>query len=367
MAPSLSRLHQLLLDKGVPFVRYSMPNEDKAITQIAYNFKKLKHIKEASDCQQRGFLFAPFIQQETSPIWLLQADEYIDDSSSIEKLLDKLQAKTDVDRVGRIAPISTSKMEYSEAFESYLSHLKSTVLDKAILSKLVVKARKNIPLLDIFNQLAAIYPTAFTYLIALPTGEIWMGATPELLLRSNADGLETMALAGTQTIDDRELSEIVWYEKEVDEQAYVSKYVFEVLKTAAKEVVPSETYSSLAGKLVHLRTDFKVNKQFSLEEALRLAQKLHPTPAVCGIPLTKSRDIILKTEKHKRAYYTGFLGLIDAHSTTLFVNLRCMQVFPTAYALYVGGGITRDSEMEKEWQETEAKAQTLLSVIGSDS
>ncbi len=42
-----------------------------------------------------------------------------------------------------------------------------------------------------------------------------------------------------------------------------------------------------------------------------------------------------------------------------------MQVFPEKYALYVGGGITCDSEMEKEWKETEAKAQTLLSVIES--
>jgi isochorismate synthase len=51
----------------------------------------------------------------------------------------------------------------------------------------------------------------------------------------------------------------------------------------------------------------------------------------------------------------------------LFVNLRCMQVFPTQFALYLGGGIMADSDPSKEWEETELKSMTLLNVINSVS
>ena len=40
-----------------------------------------------------------------------------------------------------------------------------------------------------------------------------------------------------------------------------------------------------------------------------------------------------------------------------------MQVFKDKFALYIGGGITADSNAEKEWEETEIKSQTLADVI----
>ena len=71
----------------------------------------------------------------------------------------------------------------------------------------------------------------------------------------------------------------------------------------------------------------------------------------------KIKDI----EKYERAYYTGYLGLVTPEKEiSLFVNLRCMQVFKNEIALYLGGGITKDSNAEKEWAETNFKAETLL-------
>ena len=40
-----------------------------------------------------------------------------------------------------------------------------------------------------------------------------------------------------------------------------------------------------------------------------------------------------------------------------------MQIFKDKFALYIGGGITADSNPQKEWEETEAKSQTLADVI----
>jgi isochorismate synthase len=40
-----------------------------------------------------------------------------------------------------------------------------------------------------------------------------------------------------------------------------------------------------------------------------------------------------------------------------------MKVYNDRLVLYIGGGITHDSVAEEEWEETEIKAETLLSVI----
>lgn len=50
-------------------------------------------------------------------------------------------------------------------------------------------------------------------------------------------------------------------------------------------------------------------------------------------------------------------------TSELFVNLRCMQVRSNAVSIYVGGGITRDSIPEKEWDETVFKSNTMFRVL----
>lgn len=363
MEDLLSRLHQVLVDKGIPFVRYSLPNSTMAITLISFKPIALNTISAIPDVNEEGFLFAPFSVSKENPIYFFSADEYINDSSDIELILDSLAVFPDVFRKEEKTFSSTAKAAYSEAFKKYLEALKSAQLDKAILSKIVVKERKSASLLSVFDQLTVKYPSAFSYFISLPSGDIWMGATPELLLSHEGATLKTMALAGTQIKGDRDLADIVWEDKEIEEQAYVHKYVQSVLGTVTDEIDMSKTYTSQAGNIVHLRTDFKVSAEISSASIISLIQDLHPTPAVCGIPLGKSKSLILESESHNRAYYTGFLGPINSTSLSLFVNLRCMQVLDKRYALYVGGGITRDSDLENEWLETEAKAQTLLSVI----
>jgi isochorismate synthase len=49
--------------------------------------------------------------------------------------------------------------------------------------------------------------------------------------------------------------------------------------------------------------------------------------------------------------------------STLYVNLRCMQLRTQSAALYVGAGITADSDPAAEWRETELKARTILDAL----
>ena len=52
--------------------------------------------------------------------------------------------------------------------------------------------------------------------------------------------------------------------------------------------------------------------------------------------------------------------------TELYVNLRCMKLTAGIASIFVGGGITKDSIPEQEWQETIAKSKTMLGILAKD-
>uniref|UniRef100_UPI0037C0DDAB chorismate-binding protein n=1 Tax=Flavobacterium sp. TaxID=239 RepID=UPI0037C0DDAB len=51
------------------------------------------------------------------------------------------------------------------------------------------------------------------------------------------------------------------------------------------------------------------------------------------------------------------------NQTDLFVNLRCLEVVNNAVNIYVGCGITKDSNPEMEFLETENKSMTMRNII----
>ena len=95
-----------------------------------------------------------------------------------------------------------------------------------------------------------------------------------------------------------------------------------------------------------------------------LLDVLHPTPAVCGLPKREAFNFILDNERVSRQYYSGFMGpLLMNDSTHLYVSLRCMHICDHQYQLYAGGGLLPDSVEEQEWQETEAKMETMRNLL----
>ena len=91
---------------------------------------------------------------------------------------------------------------------------------------------------------------------------------------------------------------------------------------------------------------------------------LHPTPAVCGLPKEEAKQFILDNELYNRDFYTGFLGELNLKGqTNLYVNLRCMQLKDNRISIYVGGGITADSNAENEWEETVIKAKVMKNAL----
>jgi isochorismate synthase len=267
-------------------------------------------------------------------------------------------------------PFIISHNEYLKDIENTISEIKSTKLAKVIVSRLIPFARKGESIGEVYLQLFQQTPNAFVYLVNLPANGngfqkagLWMGATPEVLLRSEGKTLETVSLAGTQSRrDDNDYS---WHTKEIEEQAFVSRYLLDVFykfNIHPYTTQGPETLESGQGSTPSTSFRFAAKK---LEAKLGdFLAELHPTPAVCGYPKPKASKFIPKIEKHDRRYYSGYLGPWRLNGDVgLFVNLRCMEILSQQYILYSGGGITARSVPEDEWEETNKKATTLLSAI----
>jgi isochorismate synthase len=225
-----------------------------------------------------------------------------------------------------------------------------------------------------FQKLNKTYLSAFVSLINLPDRqESWLGASPEKLVGMDAQGVfKTTALAGTQNARTKDgevipAKEVRWGQKEIEEQALVSRYIIECFKKIRlREYQEKGPKTSRAGNLYHLRTDFEVNThEVNFPElGTVMLTLLHPTSAVCGMPKKSALKFINAAENYQRSLYSGYLGPVKIdQESSLFVNLRCMRFKNGTATLFAGAGITEDSDPQKEWDETEMKCETLLRVL----
>ena len=124
-----------------------------------------------------------------------------------------------------------------------------------------------------------------------------------------------------------------------------------------------------AGGLLHLRTDYRVDLEAVNFPQLGsvMLKLLHPTSAVCGMPKESASKFLKDHEDFDREFYSGYIGPVNIRAeTSIYVNLRCAKINESKGILYAGAGVTRDSNPEKEWLETELKMSTIKEVLLSE-
>jgi isochorismate synthase len=264
----------------------------------------------------------------------------------------------------------TSAAEFADYVQAGVRAIEAGRLEKIVPSRIKdVAVNPALDLNGLFESLAERYPHALISLVSSPETGTWLGATPEILVSQNRQGLfRTVALAGTQPfIAGSDLKKTTWTQKDIEEQAFVSRYIINCFKKIRlREYEEHGPRTFRAGNLLHLKTDYLVDTRATHFPQLAsvMLNLLHPTSAVCGMPLEPAREFLRAHERHQRELYTGFLGPIDvAESTDIFVNLRCMQWLGNRARLYAGAGVTADSDPTAEWNETEMKLNTILKAI----
>lgn len=250
--------------------------------------------------------------------------------------------------------VAETKDDYLENLEKVIEVIKENQLPKLVYSRRKIFTEfREIDLKKSFENLCQSYPNAFRY-IFINEKNAWMGAFSEVLGKFNkkTHSFETMSLAGTLPVSES------WSEKEIEEQKPVTEYIRNILKNYSEESEESATYDHISGNIKHLRTDFKAKiKTKHLDEII---QQLHPTPAVCGIPKDFCKEKIRELEKFPRELYAGYIKIENEENIYYFVNLRCCKLYEDSIHIFVGGGITAQSNPEKEWRETELKSEAIL-------
>jgi len=337
----------------LPFVVFRKSNEE-IITAFVQNTDDLY---ELNSYNESGFLFAPFFNNEKKVLFPTdQCSSFttiVQENNSLQIDLSSPVFKTDL--------TLKSKEKHIELVEKGIDFIKIKNAQKIVLSRNEIIECPNFDVINSYKKMLNNYKNAYVYLWFHPAVGLWMGATPEKLITINKLKFSTMALAGTQLY--KGSIEVVWNEKEKKEQQFVTDFILENIKGSIENTTFSDAYSVKAGNLVHIRTDISGDLK-SNNQLESLVASLHPTPAVCGLPKTIAIDFILQNEGYNRAYYSGYLGELNIQNcSNLVVNLRCMQLKNKSVTIYIGGGITIDSNPENEWQETVSKAEVIKNIL----
>ena len=327
------------------------------------------HITDSLDLQsfEPGFMAAPFVGKP----YFLKAEHLF--NSEIPSV------HVSVKEVFPSKAGSPKKENFLYWVNASIQEIKTGNFQKVVLSRTdEEELNADYSTVHFFELLCQVYPQAFVSAFYIPSlQQTWICATPEVLVSINEEGIfKTISLAGTQSVNNQEgqitkPQDARWSQKEIEEQAFVSRYIIECFKKIRlREYVEIGPKTIQAGNLLHLKTEYRVDTKslnFPQLPGIMLSL-LHPTSAVCGTPKEAAIDWIKQAEAHDREFYSGYVGPVNLNDAIyLFVNLRTVKIMRDSKGYlatyYAGCGITEDSDPEKEWEETEMKCQTLQRIL----
>lgn len=250
-----------------------------------------------------------------------------------------------------------------------LDEIRAGRLHKAVLARQVVlQFNRHLPAFTTLRRWSEI--TGGSYCFALQWGErIFMGCSPERLFRRQGDFVQTESLAGTvrrgeTPAEDEQLEQALREDpKLIREHAWVTRYIQGELEALTHAVEAPDQANVL-------KLDRIQHRQLPIEATLRpgvgdgqLLQALHPTPAVCGFPRDRARNLLAQEEVFQRGWYSGVVGVVAPQASELAVAIRSALVHGDRAWCYSGVGIVEGSEADAEWQELEAKIESFLAAV----
>jgi isochorismate synthase len=379
---TLERLFTASFNLGIAVAVWKEPGRDDI--SIIIDFSETLNKVEFNEKIESGFLLSPFINPDLKETILIRPDIYFNTSQTeiqVNNIPDSSLADSFEYHYNEVTSIQQEKyssknhnkkqtQEFKELVEKAVEEIQKERFKKIVLSR---SKEKELPSgfnpFQFYLQLCQKHSQAFTSLVSHPTFGTWIGATPELLASVSKDNIfKTIALAATKPVTGiQKLNEVVWTQKEIEEQAIVSRYIINCFKSIRLREYEDEGPRTVqAGNLFHLRTDFSVNiNEVPFPDLLyKMLKLLHPTSAVCGTPKEPAINFITEMEKYDRELFTGFLGPIKINNeTSIYVNIRCCKIQSGKVSFFAGAGITKDSVAANELEETNHKMYTLESLF----
>jgi len=238
--------------------------------------------------------------------------------------------------------------------------------EKVVLARRVELGLSAAPeLAQVLGRLRAQAPECTRFLLA-HAGAAFLGATPERLIRKHGSAFESEAVAGSMKAGDpTAVSRLLESEKDLLEHAVVVRDIVTALGPVAQALDhPRRPELHQLRHLLHLRTPIRGRVEPSCH-VLSLVERLHPTPAVGGVPTAAALAWIARHERDERGWYAGPFGWFDANGDGEFVvALRSGLLLGERAHLYVGAGIVQGSSPQEEFAETQWKLAALATALG---
>ncbi|WP_026196031.1 isochorismate synthase [Corynebacterium lubricantis] len=205
-------------------------------------------------------------------------------------------------------------------------------------------------------------------------GHMLVGSSTEVLVRREGNQVTSYPLAGSaaRNIYDRDVDEAkgrALYEsaKDLDEHAYVVDHIRDILTPLCTELeITDRPQLHKTNEMWHLATPIRGALKEPTPNALELALRLYPTPAVCGTP-QDAAEALITTAESDRSFYAGTVGWCDCSGDGEYmVSIRCAEVNGegTMARAWAGGGLVAESDPEAELEETSAKLRTIMRALG---
>jgi isochorismate synthase len=261
---------------------------------------------------------------------------------------------------------------YVARVQRALADIRAGVLQKVVLARAVhVTARSAIDPVAWLVALRERFPACT--LFAVGEGEaVFLGASPEQLVRVEGNTVATVALAGTaprgaSQAADRALGEALCdSRKNGDEHAFVVRHLQSTLAECCDAVEVAPEPRLLRTRTVqHLCTELRARRRPEAPVSLlELTARMHPTPAVGGAPREAALQWLVEHEGIDRGWFASPVGFLQSNGDGEFdVALRSALVRGRCATAWAGAGIVARSEPRAEFTETELKLRTVLGPL----
>ncbi len=316
--------------------------------------------------QEDYFLIINVLLQKQNTVKSLRQDFY--------NYLEKIQHQTNSEKLEYTSLELSTSDDFISGVESALQSIKLKHFSKVVLAHaLDIYSKKTFNIIDSLEKLREQHSDCHIFSLSNGQGKTFLGASPERLISIRNKQLMTDALAGsaprgkTLQEDANFTRQLLNSEKEKREHQAVSNFLQNSLKQLGLNPKCSPLQVRKLSNIQHLWTPIYTQLPAHIHP-LEIVAKLHPTPAVAGVPTNIACEQIKQYERFDRGLYAGPIGWIDYEGNCEFiVGIRSALIENNHARLYAGAGIVAGSDPYKELAEIELKFQVLLRALGKSS
>ncbi|MGC1395781.1 MAG: isochorismate synthase [Coleofasciculaceae cyanobacterium] len=288
----------------------------------------------------------------------------------------------------RVIKIPKNAEQFKHSVTSAISSIQANQLKKIVLASTIdFVSPSPFDTINSLDNLRKSYPRCNIFSISNGKGKNFIGASPERLISVSNSSLETDALAGSaprgQTaIEDANFADrLMNSEKERSEHQFVLNFITKCLSELGltPQMLPMPQLLKLPN-IQHLWTPIQASLPSNLNP-LEIVAKLHPTPAVAGVPTKAAQEQIRNYETFDRSLFAAPLGWVDYQGNSEFiVGIRSALIDTEQTCnhphkndklpydiyrarLYAGAGIVAGSDPNKELAEIQLKLQALSKAL----